>query len=370
MNLRTITSCAVFCIASAFSYAASAEIIIGFSGDLSGQNAARTKAMVAGAEVLFNDVNARGGVRGSKIKFVTMDDEFKADKTLANVKAMLAKHDPVALFQIGGAPSVAAILDVLKDQQLPLVGSVSGADSLRKFHPYVFHLKARFGQEIDVLARHIGTLAQQSVAVIAINLPIGNEGSTAIEKAFAGTSIKLTKTKVAQDLSDLDKAIDTVRAANPQATLVLSPTGPGVKIIKKILDNGISTQIYCLSVMSSQNLFAALGDKSRGIAITQTVPLSGGESSGVSREFLRMMSDAKISGAGVDHMEGFVSAKALVEALQRTKGTVSRSSLIASLERMRKVDLGGYFISFAPGDHEGSDYVEITLMSKQGKLIR
>ncbi len=82
------------------------------------------------------------------------------------------------------------------------------------------------------------------------------------------------------------------------------------------------------------------------------------------------MSDAKIANAGADHMEGFVSAKALIEALQRTKGTVSRSALVASLEGMRKVDLGGYFISLSPDDHEGSDYVEITLMSKQGKLIR
>jgi branched-chain amino acid transport system substrate-binding protein len=198
---------------------------------------------------------------------------------------------------------------------LPLVGSVSGTGSLRKFHPYVFHLKARFGQEIDVPTRHIGSLRQKSVAVIATNLPIGNEGTASLEKALAGTQIKLTKVKVAQNLADLDKAIDTVRAANPQATLILSPIGPGVKIIKKILDSGISTQIYCLSVISSQNLFAAPGDKSRGIAITQTVPLSGSESSGLSGDFQRMMNDAKITNAGVDHMEGFVSAKALVEAL-------------------------------------------------------
>ncbi len=136
-----------------------------------------------------------------------------------------------------------------------------------------------------MLARHLDSLWQKNIAVVAINLPIGNEGTASLEKALAGTLIKLTKVKVAQDLADLDKAIDTVRAANPQATLILSPTGPGVKIIKKMLDGGISTQIYCLSVMSSQNLFAALGDKSRGIAITQTVPPSGGQSSASAGSF-------------------------------------------------------------------------------------
>jgi len=345
-----------------------AEVVVGFSGDLSGPNAARTKAMLVGAEAVFKDVNARGGVRGTTIKFLQTDDQFKADKTLANLKTLLTHQNLVALFQVGGAPNLEAILDTLKTERLPLVGAVTGADSLRAFHPYVFHLKASFGQELQGVAQQIRAVGYQDVAVIGIDLPIGREGMAIFEKALSVTPAKLTKTKVAQDLSDLDAAMQTVRAAHPQVTLVLSPSGQGVKIIKRLMDSGVTTQIYCLSIMSSQNLYAALGDKSRGIAITQTVPLPGSQQS-VAREFQNLMSAAHIDNAGVDHMDGYLSARILVEALQRIKGPISRPALVASLEGMRSFDLGGYGISFSPTNHIGSAYVEITMVSKQGRLI-
>jgi hypothetical protein len=37
---------------------------------------------------------------------------------------------------------------------------------------------------------------------------------------------------------------------------------------------------------------------------------------------------------------------------------------------MRDKDFGGYRLSYSPTDHNGSDFVEITMIGREGKLIR
>ena len=76
----------LLCVASS---GASAYIILGHSGDLSGTSAALTTDYVRGMSAYFDDLNKRGGVRGEKIKLVRLDDGFNPDKTAENTKALI-----------------------------------------------------------------------------------------------------------------------------------------------------------------------------------------------------------------------------------------------------------------------------------------
>ena len=57
-----------------------ADIILGHSGDLSGTSAALTKDYVRGMNAYFDEVNRKGGIRGEKIRLVSLDDGFNPDK--------------------------------------------------------------------------------------------------------------------------------------------------------------------------------------------------------------------------------------------------------------------------------------------------
>nr|WP_263289970.1 ABC transporter substrate-binding protein [Cupriavidus pauculus] len=69
-------------------------------------------------------------------------------------------------------------------------------------------------------------------------------------------------------------------------------------------------------------------------------------------------------------MEGFMSAKVLVEGLRRAGPEPTREKLIAALENLRDYDLGGILISYSPTRHTGSSFVEMSIVSSTGKLIR
>jgi branched-chain amino acid transport system substrate-binding protein len=57
----------------------------------------------------------------------------------------------------------------------------------------------------------------------------------------------------------------------------------------------------------------------------------------------------------------------LVEALRRTGGS-SPERLLAAMEDMRRVDIGGYEISFSRESHDGSRFVDTGVVSRSGAL--
>ena len=73
------------------------------------------------------------------------------------------------------------------------------------------------------------------------------------------------------------------------------------------------------------------------------------------------------SHAGV---EGYLYAKALVEGLQAAGRNPTREGLIQAFEKMDNKNLGGLKLSFAPDKHNGSDFVEITMIGREGRLVR
>jgi len=69
-------------------------------------------------------------------------------------------------------------------------------------------------------------------------------------------------------------------------------------------------------------------------------------------------------------MEGYVLARMLVEGLQAAGKNPTREGLIAAYEKMRDKDIGGMKFSFSPTNHNGSTLVDITIIGKNGRLVR
>jgi hypothetical protein len=69
-------------------------------------------------------------------------------------------------------------------------------------------------------------------------------------------------------------------------------------------------------------------------------------------------------------LEGFLFAKALVLGLQGAGKRPTRGGLIQAFESMTSQDIGGMKLAFSATDHNGSNFVEITMIGREGKLIR
>ena len=66
-------------------------------------------------------------------------------------------------------------------------------------------------------------------------------------------------------------------------------------------------------------------------------------------------------------MEGYLAAKLFSEGLRRAGTRPTREALIAALETINE-DFGGYRVSFGPGNHVASKFVELSMLTGDGRV--
>ena len=347
---------------------AQAAIVVGQSCDLSGSSASRVREYVKGVDAFIDRLNVQGGVNGRPVKLVRYDDAFMPQKTLENAKRLVEQDGALLLFGMGSAPGTAAILPYAAEKKVPVFGSLSGAAGLRKPQPMLIHFRASFVDELNRIALHFSTIGIRKVAVLAADLPI-KDGIAALEIAAKGRGLDIVKiAQVSADTKNLGESVAAIAAAQAQAVIILAPGGLGIQFTEALKKNQFTGQLAGLSVMSSDSLYKTLGDQVQGMIITQIVPFPWSTKIDMSRDYQKLMTDAKIP-LSVDSMEGYLSARLLAEGLKAAGPKLTRESFMAGLEAMNRKDVGGLQVSFSPEDRSLTHLVDITMIGKNGKLI-
>jgi ABC-type branched-subunit amino acid transport system substrate-binding protein len=105
--------------------------------------------------------------------------------------------------------------------------------------------------------------------------------------------------------------------------------------------------------------------------VSQVMPFPFSTTTPISREYL----DA-VRKAGGDaqpnysSMEGYLAAKVLTEGLKRAGRNPSRESLISGLESIQNADFGGFSVRFGPKEHVASRFVDLSMLTEDGKVKR
>jgi ABC-type branched-subunit amino acid transport system substrate-binding protein len=124
-----------------------------------------------------------------------------------------------------------------------------------------------------------------------------------------------------------------------------------------------------LSNNSSESFIRELGSARSGIILGQITPPPDLVSTRLGQEFEAAAKKTHAT-ASYAAMEGFVSAKVLVEGLRRAGSNLTRDRFLHALESIRHEDLGGLMITYTAQNHTGSEFVEFTMIGKDGRYVR
>lgn len=356
------------CLASA---GASAEIVLGHSGDLSGTSAALTADYVRGMQAYFDGLNKRGGIRGEAVKLVSLDDGFNPDKTLENTKALIETHNALALVGFRGTANMLKIVPLVQSAGIAQIGNTSGAKSLREpFVPNVFHVRASSADEIETAINHAWTIGIKKVAVLYQDDAFGKEGLEALNASLQKRgATPAAVASVPRGTVDVDKAIDVMAAAKPQAVLMIGQAKPNAAFIKGLRLKGVNPQFIALSV--SSGLHAELKAPAAGIFVTQVVPYPFTQmGNSVVREYQTAIQQTADKNFSYSSMEGFLNAKLVSRALQKTPAPLTRAKIIGTMESFTNEDLGGFSVSYSKDSNLGSRFVALSMIRADGSFSR
>jgi branched-chain amino acid transport system substrate-binding protein len=124
-----------------FSFGAD-TIKVGFVDTYTGPASVFTFDVLDGFKMAINKVNAKGGVLGKKIEFVTRDEKFKPDVGLAMAKELVLKEGVDILMGTINSATSLAISDFAKKEKIPFFVTYGKSDKIsgEKGHRYVFQV--------------------------------------------------------------------------------------------------------------------------------------------------------------------------------------------------------------------------------------
>lgn len=346
-------------------------ILIGQTVGLTGTVAGPVKEMNEGAEAYFRQVNKQGGIHGRKIEMRVLDDKFDPALTRVNAETLIRKERVFALFQGRGTPHTQGILPLLEGNNIPLVAPSTGAAVFHQpVHRMLFNIRAKYQDEVVRAVEHFTTVGIRGIGILHVDDAFGQDGLEGFMKAMEARKLKpATVIKFARVNPDNKAAAAEVVKANPAALIVVSSAKNTIDVIKAIRAAGSQTQIMTLSNNSSQAFVKELGTAGTGVIVSQVTPAPHLISTPLGQEF---NAAAKATGATISYaaMEGYVNAKVLVEGLKRAGPRLTREGFVRALETMQRVDFGGLMVTYGAGDHTGSEFVELTMIGKDGRFIR
>ena len=346
------------------------DIVIGQSAHLSGPLSGTLKAVLRGQELALDEFNRRGGVGGRRVKLVTLDDAYDPKRCVDNVNTLIERDKAVALFGLASTANVGAVLPILAEKKVPLVGVYTGAPALRaKQHPYFFTAMASYRDEVVQMVKNLATVGRTKLAVAYHDSPFGQLMLPVVEEVCREQGSALVA-KAALDIPGQQSAavVQALAQGAPQAVLFIA-FGPALVPFVKAARVQVGVPVYALSIANSKALIDALGDEARGLAFTQTVPYAMRATSTLTRDYAAAMERAKLP-ADFDHFFGYLNLRVLLELLRRAGKGVNSQGLVGTIEGLGKVDLGGYTVNFGPQNHHGSAFVDLLIVGPGGRFIR
>ena len=348
------------------------RIVLGQSAAFSGPAAQLGIQFNQGAKLFFDQLNAAGGVGKRMVEIRTLDDGYEPDRCAENTRKLIA-DDVFALFGYVGTPTSLAAVPLFNQAKVPFFAPFTGAESLRQpFNRLVFHVRASYYDETALIVRQLVNLGVKKIAVFHQNDAYGKAGLDGVNKALAEHKLPLAgAATVERNSVDVAAAVEKLVAAKPDAVVQIAAYGASAAFVRAARKAGFGGTFYNVSFVGTQALADELGKDGAGVVVSQVVPSPYQPSRQITREFLDAIKKAgdKVQ-PNYSSMEGFLAARIFTEGLRQAaaSGKISRDSFISGMEGLGTQVISGFPVSFGPNDHTASSFVEMSMLTGDGRV--
>jgi branched-chain amino acid transport system substrate-binding protein len=346
------------------------RIILGQSAPFTGPSAQLGIQFHRGAKLYLEQVNGQGGVARRSIELVNLDDGYEPERCVENTRKLLA-DDAFALFGYIGTPTSVAALPLATAAKVPFFGPFTGAMALRDpLNRYAFHLRASYNDETALIVKQLTTLGLKKIAVFYQNDAYGKAGLDGVTLALGKLELKpVALATVERNSVEVANAVKTLMAAAPDAVVQIGAYKACAAFIRTARKAGYGGTFYNVSFVGTQALADELGRDGAGVVVSQVMPSPYNPARAIAREFVDVVK--KAGGdyqANFSSMEGYLAAKVIVDGLKRAGNKPGRESLITGLESLTHQSYGGFAVSFSPSDHVASSFVELSMLTGDGRV--
>jgi len=345
------------------------EVRIGSSTDLSGIFAAFGAPSSKAAQMYFDEVNAKGGVYGRKIKFIVEDHGYSLPKATQAVNKLINRDKVFALFLGVGTPMNIAAFKLIDRKKIANVYPLSGArQMLQKPVDYHFSFAASYYHQIRTAVKWFSeTKGVKRVCAMYIPSDFGKE----IQEAAKDESKALGLTYAAEtthkpDAANFVGALTKLKAA--KCDLVTMALGVRQTIVAYATARKIGWKDANF-ISSSAGFHTVMAKVPKGVteglyaAATWSDILPRLKNPVVGAWFKKYTTATGKKLPGTGALLGRSGAEFVVRALKAAGKDLTSESFKKGIESLNyKDEIANGNVTYSATDHQGIDEVTISVI--------
>jgi branched-chain amino acid transport system substrate-binding protein len=347
------------------------QILIGQSAPLSGSNAELGNDILNGALAYFRKVNEAGGLHGRKLELVSLDDVNQVARAEANTAKLVEETRVFALFGYASATLSRPALPIVEKHGVPFLAPFTGADPMRVFNRHVYNMRASYAEELEKIIEHFVPLGVKRFAIVYYDDLVGRENLTAVQRALKKRALEPVSTAALKDRAnpDIDTAVKAIAQGSPDVVILTTLYKASADMVKRARAAGVYAQVASTSFPGASPLAKELGREGAGVIVATVVPPPTKRSLRIVQEYQAAIErETGRKEYSFTSFEAYIAAKVAVEAMRRAGPRLTREAFVRQLDALRGFDTGGYIVDFSPSNHNGSSFVELTVIGKDLKF--
>jgi branched-chain amino acid transport system substrate-binding protein len=345
-------------------------ILFGQAAALEGPSSALGQGMRQGILAAFAEINAKGGVRGRKLKLVSRDDGYDPDRSVAQTIKLIEEDKVFALIGAVGTPTAIATVPISSARNVPFIGPFTGAEFLRspEFHNVV-NIRASYSAEAEAWIKHLTEdLHFKSIAIFYQDDSFGRDGLAGVKRALETRGMELTaEGTFERNTRAVGAALRTLKRAEPEAVVMVGTYGPCAEFIRLAHKSGFHPTFVNISFVGANALAKELGAEGKGVIVSQVVPFPWDAS-------LKVVADYQAAEKALDpnltpdfvSLEGYLSGRLVAAALEIAGSNPTRADMLRLINDVGRFDISGNMITFGAKMHDAPARVFLTVIQPDG----
>lgn len=221
MAVGTIVATAAACGSGSADSAGTGPYVFYVSIDTSGPTAVLSGGLLGGARAAVDDINAKGGIGGRKIKLEVSNDQNNPTKAVSELQRRLAKGQPDLVYPGGSSAVSMSLLPILTRDKVLSVGATSSTqlNDPDKF-PYHFGVTPPSSAYVPTFVELAKAKGYKKVAMVYSDDATGQSSFKQYEGPLKQAGIELVSATYDATALDMTPQLQQLRAQNPDALIV------------------------------------------------------------------------------------------------------------------------------------------------------
>lgn len=329
-----------------------------------------------GLQIAVNESNAGNGINGARLRVISRDDGNKTDEAMRLIDEVLRDDSVVAMVGLANQATIDELIktDLLARERVPMVGVRSGVDRTEASE-WVFGLRTNRRDELTTLARQLKNIFRTNVAIFHEDEYYTKEAVTAFEAAARAEGITVkARTTYPRGSLDVDAAVNTIVAAQPDAVIVSASTNGASQFIRKLRPRLPNAQVVITSDTDPEIVVEQIGvELAKGIGLSTVVPSPSRKVLPLVVQMNRTVTSLGLEGIArmsFSTMEGYIAGRTIIAALKRANGRPDGAALQRVLNSKLKLDVGGLAIDLTESRQNKNVSAELALIGRDGKVLQ